>query len=454
MVHRFKTALIVSIVSMVVVGFAQSVFAYSSTKTSQVFVSQSTAYASGINSTIGANSGVMQVDSTLTGPRMMPMACAGVASNFQVKITTAPGGGGSWTATLRNIPFGNSSTANAAGPTCTISGSNKTCSDSINTGTFAVGEAPILRLASTGNPASTTVSYSFAYTPTTFNCTTLGAGGASMNSTNAQLIQGAVTNANWANLTAPVLNRSKTLVPLSALVQNLYGKIQTAQSVGEGISYVFRNETQNATSTITNYFLSGNTTDTNTSQTATISDGDYIDLMATTTGANTNASGAYGIGLFPLTAGDFAIIGGTQAAGVQDSATLNTYLYFSGRQATTTLADAQGVVNDMNIKKFEITIQVAPGAGSSRNFYLMVNGATTTVSCTISGASATSCAAGGVLHLNDGDIVNYVDEPIGSPATNLYINASAVGTRYFVPAAKHGIFSGFIKTIGGFIRIK
>lgn len=402
--------------------------------TSQVILFQSVSVTGAGNSFIGLNGNVAQPSTvTPTASRLAMLPCQGLANGFGIKVATAPGVGNSWTVTLRQNPFGNSNTNNATGITCTISDTNNTCNDNVNTFEYTPGDAPLVKLVASGNPASTTFAGGMVFYPYDPGCTMIGGGGAAL--TAGSVFKTALTvTSNWTgNPNAAGISRNKTLIPFAGTIKNFYTKIQTTQTAPNGTTFAVVNETTNATTSIIAYQLSGVPTATDLVDTAQFGDGDFASVVATTTATYTNASGSWGAGLYANNTGDFMIAGGEANSSGGDSATLNTLLYLIGTQGTTTLTDAQGYIpGDMLFKKVEVWITTPPGAGKSRNFYVMVNGATTTSSCNISGATAQTCIISSPIGLSQGDLVNYVDEPVGSPAVSQSIKISADATRYFV----------------------
>lgn len=394
---------------------------------------QSAAAANGANTFIGINGNVAQPNTTTpTAARMMPLPCQGLASNFGIKVATAPGVGNSWTVTLRQVPFGSGNTNNATGITCTIADNATSCTDPVNTFLFIPGDAPVVKLVTATNPASTTYAGGFVYYPYDPNCTIMGAGGAAL-SAGGLFKTGGVVTANWSsNPVGAPLTRLRTVLPFNATLKNLYTKTQTTQGAPNGTTFAIVNEGTGATTTLIAYQLSGVPTATDLTDTASFSDGDSLTGVATTTAVNTNASGAWGVGIYPQITGDFTLAGSENASGGADSATLNMYVYVIGAQATTTLADAQAFIpGDMLYKKVEVLITTAPGVGKTRNFYTMINGATTTQMCSITGATQTSCVMQQPLGITAGDLINYVDEPINAPAVTASIKISPEATRYF-----------------------
>jgi hypothetical protein len=87
----------------------------------------------------------------------IPFPHSGTVSNLQVYITTAPGGGGSWTLTVDK-----NGTATAL--QCSISGAGTTCSDS-SLVTIVAGDKIDLDVTPFGSPALTTISWSATVTP-------------------------------------------------------------------------------------------------------------------------------------------------------------------------------------------------------------------------------------------------------------------------------------------------
>jgi hypothetical protein len=81
----------------------------------------------------------------------------GTVSNLQVRLTTAPGAGASWTLTIDK-------NGGATALTCSIAGVATTCSDA-STVTFVNGDTIDLDVTPFSTPALATISWSATITP-------------------------------------------------------------------------------------------------------------------------------------------------------------------------------------------------------------------------------------------------------------------------------------------------
>ena len=414
-------SLFLAIVVLAITIFPNAAFA--APQTSQVFVSASNTFIPAGNIWLGTNG--VSIDNGNATPnisRHALQAFAGVASSLRVKVATAPGGGGSWTFTLY-------SSTTATSLVCSISGANTTCNDLTNTASFGAGTPLVLKIIATNAPASTTLSYSLLVTPTINNKFSLGAGGASLTTFPNPTYQSLSRIGNWS-ASSPTTRASQ--IPMIGTMSDLYQQVQVADTPPDGWQFVVRNITTNSTTSLmTSLRTSGGNFTKNIIDTTPIADGDVVQVAASST-TGTGGSGSFGVGFTPYVLGDFPILAGGQTTVAIDSATLPTYFPLTTNNVgTTTEADAQTVSNAMYLKKMEVSISAAPGAGTSRFVGLRINNATTTLGCTIAGAGTTTCTIAANVYVNDGDLLSIVDFPSGSPATATYVRASVVATRLF-----------------------
>ncbi len=336
----------------------------------------------------------------------------GAFRNMNVIVDTAPGGAASWVITLRRNGVDTALT-------CTISGSATSCSDKTHVAPVEVGDILSYREVASNSPAGAVFYFSTAFSPTTANETVIMAGSVTNLSTSA-LFYSEIGGTGSRNGTETLTQR---ILPEAGTLDNLFiGTNNTAP--GSGTSYVFTTRQNAATSTQTCTIADTNKTCTDTTNPITVAANDLFVLADQP--LNTPAALRIGFGyrFVPVTKGDFIFMGG--AGTTVMSQTNNSYFPLSGSESTIIAASSTNYVqHPMLIKGISATIQNAAGVGKSRTFSLVVNNATTTLSCTISGSSARTCSSLGAITLNPGDtLYTSADFAGGAP------NVSRAGVSY------------------------
>jgi hypothetical protein len=99
-------------------------------------------------------------DSNTEAAVQAAMPVAGTLSRVDFRVTTAPGTGNSFVFVVR---------VNGTDPNpdlgCTISGTATSCSDTVNSEAFALGDLFSIQVTGTSNPANSSMHWTARYTP-------------------------------------------------------------------------------------------------------------------------------------------------------------------------------------------------------------------------------------------------------------------------------------------------
>jgi hypothetical protein len=377
--------------------------------------------------------------STVGGAGREIVTAPGVLQNFTVRATF-PLGAGSYTATvMRN--------AVATSITCTITSPATTCSDTTNSTRIAVGDELDVRYLGSGSPNLITFTTAIDFVPDVSNETLLAA---EFNENQTVFAYSSLyTRAVFAPGEATA---TQSIMIPSGVFSNMRAAINLAP--GAGTSMLFSLRSNQATTSLACTISDTAKTCSDTTHFASTPAGTLLDISVSPTGAAA-ASGVMGFGMkfVPTTLGQFFFMGGSGSA---NQGTATTYLQFSGispTNGTTTQSDAQMVANAMTITGFSVAqTNVAGVAAITRTYTLEVNGSATAATCSVA-ASARSCSWQGSVTVNQGDLLDYIDTVTGGAATNAQVRISTVATR-IQPPTQHSLMGGFLKIIGGFIRIQ
>ncbi len=368
------------------------------------------------------------------------ISAPGVLQNFNVKANYPLGAGSYAVVVLKN--------GVTTALTCTITDPATTCSDTTDTLRVAVGDQVEVRFTGSGGPSTGVYSTAIDFIPDV---------------SNENLITGTLNENQTAFTYAPLYNRSafivvpeastsQSLFLPSGVLSNLRMSVTTAP--GAGTSMLFSIRTNQATTSLACSTVDTGKTCSDTTDFVSIPVGGQVGFSNAPTGAAA-ANGLLGFGMkfVPTTVGQFFFMGGS---GASNEGTATAYLAFSGSgfaNGTTTQTGAQMVANAMTINGFSVSrTNIAGGAAIHRAYTLEVNGSATAATCEVVG-SARTCSWQGSVTVNQGDLLDYIDTVTGGAGTNAQVHISTVATRA-QPPTQQSIIGGFIKILGGFIRIR
>lgn len=376
------------------------------------------------------------------------MPVAGTFSNLRANYDYVPGGSNSVAITIRKNSVDQTLT-------CTITSAVTTCSDLSNSFAVVQGDKITMKIVYSASAPLYRLSYTLDFTPTTANDTFITIRpGASMSTT----LESYSLMTNNGFLTQPEIIGITSLFPEAGTIDMLTA---STTAPGAGKTYAIGLRTNlNATSTVT-CTVDGNAPNwcTDNVNTLSVSAGDMVDFYTLPSGTPAVSGVATAVRFVPTTLGNFNFL--HKMSSGTDSGTLNSYhaLYDGFAVATQKEASTTVVVNSMTMTGISVKIVSAPGASKSRTFYLRQNYATTTLSCTISGAAATTCTGTDTISIADGDLLDVVDAPSGTPANSNGVHIGLIGNRSGaaatpVTSAKHKFTGGFFRLVGGMFRFK
>lgn len=378
----------------------------SASATTQIIVGRTAGVDTATNTNLVPNRVTNPATQTATSTAGV-FAVSGTIYGLNAWVSSAPGGSASWTVTVEN-------NTTLTSVTCTITSAVNTCADLVNTTPVIGGQNFTVLFTANNSPAAAAKYFSFKFSPTTDNqtvqlFTTAG--------TNLSSIAENYTPLATALATSSTESGQTVLDPEAGSYSNLQIGLNSTPSPGSYV-YTIRNFSANATSTVTCTTTSALKTCADTTHTYATSSpaagvvGDLVDVAEQPASAPTPVNVGGGVAFTPNTYGDYDYI----AAFNTDSATGERYIPIVGQSnpnatfASTSMRVDGSILNDLQIK-----LQTAPGGVATRQFGYIVNGATSTATCTITG-TATGCRITSDVQVYLGDLVSIFDFPSGSPA--------------------------------------
>ncbi len=353
---------------------------------------------------ISTNNPVLSTSGGTSQTISTPMPVAGSFSNFNVKLTTAPGGVTSRTLTLHKNDV-------ATAITVTITGANTTGFDHTNSVSYSAGDTLRWVHAISGSPAASQIIFSLDFTPTTANVSIYGWSSASVivngfvapfqgegfvtgQSSDVVACPGTITDLRWRVGTAPggVTSRTATI-----LLNNV------AQDGTGG--------TPNTTTTIT-----GAATSAASSFSLPVVAGDLVTIKQTTSGSPAGITWSCGaIALLATFPNQYQF--SAQRTG---STTTTKFQWPVGQgasdSATETDVDQIGGTTGSSIGGMYVVMSGAPGAGKSWTLTLRKNASDTTVAVTVADAATTgSISVSPEVAIGAGDTWSIKVTSSGSP---------------------------------------
>lgn len=306
---------------------------------------------------------------------------------------------------------------------CVVNSSGK-CADTTHSTTVAAGDEIEIHATAANAPAGTNIGFwSFDFVPTTDNQSVVPFN----NDQNAP--SATVTNYNnigyyrisWGTTEASSSGGNPPLYwpDAGTFSKFYYDNSGTLAGAGKSFALTFRkNQTSGTlTATVDNTGspTAGKTNDTTHSDSVTV--GDLLDIQSIPSGTPSVQTFGAGYQFVPTTSGDFVFSGGNW-----NSVSAATFLTFTGTTGSTTESGAQFISRPMTVKSFVVMCAAAPGAAKTSVFTLRQNGANSSLSCTLSGASQTQCTATGSVVVANNDLLSYGRVNNGS-ATFCQVNA-------------------------------
>ena len=249
------------------------------------------------------------------------IATAITLTDFKVVVDTAPGAGKSYTFTIVKAASGGAEAFGDTALSFTISDTDTSGSD---TGSVSVsaGEKLAIKSVPSGTPAATHLSFAINFTPGTSNYSILAGGG----DADESVVDGSnhfIASVSAANDYNP--NATYVPFPVAGTLRNLYAEHYTACTAGESTTYtIYKNGSPTSLSV---ELGEAETADSDTSNTVSISAGDYVHLECTEVNGPDNSNRYYGCVFIPSTTGYFMTVAGT-TTGIVSTAT--AYRFVNG----------------------------------------------------------------------------------------------------------------------------
>lgn len=343
-------------------------------------------------------------------------AVAGTLKNLNIVLNGTPGAGKSY-----NFTVYNSSTPTSL--TCTVSDTNTTCSDIVNTVTVAAGDELKIVITPSGTPTARTFLPSMTFSANALKTTPQWVMSTLGSSTRYAPIQGIGGN------TTENISRSNFTSP--GTYKNF--RMRTLDAPGAGTSHVFTVYKNSSPTSLTCTISDTNTSCSDTSNTVSVTDGDILTIQGAIVGSPAATTGIGGGEFDPSIEGDFPLL--SSGNGIDYSSLATGYNVVQGPDTRNTIETfSYENANPMNITKFYFRLTIAPGSGKSWVATLKKNGADTAINCTISGTD-TLCNSVGNIAYAQNDTLSTQITPVGTPpftkvstGYNGHIAAASSGT--------------------------
>lgn len=360
---------------------------------------------------LAAGSGQSIWSSTINNAKT-PFAAAGTLSDLVVRLPAALTGAQTWAFTV----YKNGS---ATGLTVTVDSGGLVKPDHVHTVSVAKGDTVSLQSVPSGTPTAQTV----IQASMVFAGTVAGEGA----------LFAACALGTTANFFAPgcasASNSTEALrsgvMPTAGDISELYVDLSAATGAGTTRTFTLRKNGADTGLTVT--VNNGDTlpkaaTPTTVSWVA----GDVISIGQTVSGTPATASAQIGVNWKPTVDGEGLAFGVWNGA-PSTSAAAYANLRGASSAAETTETNAYNIAPvAVTIDLFRADISTAAGASKHRVFTVRKNGANAGAGVDINGGSAVSGTDGTDISLAEGDLVDVVTTPSGTPATVTYARASAV----------------------------
>ncbi len=347
-----------------------------------------------------------------TKPSAMPVS--GTFSDITFYVANVPGGTATRTLTLQNNGLNTSDT-------CTIASGSHSCTDSTHTVTVAVGDYVQFYLMVGGTPAGSSASWSAVFTPTVANDTIFisSAQNAGSKAYGRYYIPNGINGIN----TGGYLSSGAFVMPEAGTMDQLQA---TTSSIGSG-SYQISIIQNNATSTLLCTIQSPNLNHCgDTSDSVTLAQGDLLTLgQAPSATAPTNTmNGGFGVRFVPTVAGDFDLM----AIALSPGTGVANYNPISGNMGATSYAveatPTAMVPAAMTFTGMELKSFTNIGTGRTATTTLRVNGADSSLVCTLFGTTTINNCTGSVS-VNAGDLVDLMEQSTSGGSASVMVGLVA-----------------------------
>jgi hypothetical protein len=209
-------------------------------------------------------------------------------------------------------------------------------------------------------------------------------------------------------------SRRLAVLPDAGTIDRLFVNSVAPGTAASGKKYDYTMLVSGSASSITAQILDAATSANDTSNTASVVAGDYINFQGTPTNTPTTSDAGFGLRYVPSTAGRYSFV---NSNGFGPSGAAVNYAGLTGNVGSTE-ANIQAITHSQTFEKLQVKINGAPGsAGSGKKWTitLRINGADKALTCDIV-ETATTCSATGSVAANDNDLVDFSVTPTNSPS--------------------------------------
>ena len=339
--------------------------------------------------------------------RRQIVAGNGRIKHLRIKLSAAPGGGGTYTFNLRiNLA--------AAGPSVAITDPNTTGVDLVNVATTAKGDVITLECVPSGGATATPrVSWCAVYEDTDRfdRCIVIGGINNAMPTVLAE-VSPLGGGSNWA-LAAAGFNNGFPVIAINCSVEDLYVLLNGAPGVGTNYVMAMQSQSTNKLScTIADAATTGNSGATLATG---IARGSVWNMRSNPNGPPTARQAFWGIGVRSGRPHEFMLMGGSQDA---PTGTEYNILNGSDHTYTATESDRRILVPSCVVHGLIVQGGAALAGGSSAAFTVYKNGVATALTATITAGNVQAEDVTNVIYCDDGDELSLEVIITGSPGTD------------------------------------
>ena len=214
------------------------------------------------------------------------------------------------------------------------------------------------------------------------------------------------------------------IAPTDGVISKMY--IQLTSAPGGAATRTYTLRVNGADSALTETMTGATAANTPTTNAVSVSKGDLIDISVAVSGGPTSASAGIGLNWLPTTDGESLAVGSFVSA---TSSGANRVGNLNGQTLGGITADSD-VYNiapfAFTAKKLRAETTTAPGGATYRDYFLRNAGASTAVTCRVSGAATKSTDDASEAAVAAGDLINVMTTPNGTPAGTSTSRASMV----------------------------
>lgn len=352
------------------------------------------------NSLLG-DGGATWVAVATEGGREGVISTPGKLSNFKAAVQIAPGGGKSWTFTVRK---NNGDTALSV----IIADANTISSLDTDEVEVAAGDKVCIQSVPSGTPAAAgTVYWTCQFTPDIDGETILLSIGTFFTADRYITLIG-------TKLPDPAEFEGQTLFPTDGTLKRFYVELVTAPGVGTSRTFLLRKNGVNTGMTVT--IADGATTgnDTDPAHNIDIAAGDRVTIINTVTGSPASSGGKFGIVFLPDTPGEY-IASATSDNYFHDTDTEYANLNCGDTTCWPTEVDTHQLAQETTAKAIYVNLAVAPGAGKGFTLTLRRNASVnTSLAVTLTGVTSGNHATDVAISMDD--LLDTKIVPSGTPA--------------------------------------